>query len=365
MLKRSKIAILAILVTIIVMAAPASAYITSQNIETKAERMVEIATNAQETVVDIVAFVTADTEAMNLIETAGLETDFYGNIALCVKDETTFGEWTAIEDGEGWTTLEDANAALEDDQYEDAIDYAKEALTVFRDAIRSIHVILCEAGVEIGQLLDPQILQEAIDRSQDRIDELGELLKDVDMLAVLDEAQGLLDDAQAYLDSENIDAAKDSLREANDLISQVCQDLKEIAQELNPQRIRDYCDEVGQYRDRFRDGFRGAWDEGVDVNGFLQTQGYQNEDDFMGRFQEMIDNAKGTEDIGDLEEIGRLIRQMDQSLTEEVGHYRASHGQEATGSDFGQEGSGSTYGQYGGGNTESGGSGQMGFGGGQ
>ena len=87
----------------------------------------------------------------------------------------------------------------------------------------------------------------------------------------------------------------------------------------------------------------------------------------MARFQEMIENAKGTEDIEDLEEIGRLIRQMDQNLTQEMDHHRAQHGQSVSGSGFGQEGSGSGYGQEGSGNGYggSGGSGQMGFGGGQ
>ena len=41
----------------------------------------------------------------------------------------------------------------------------------------------------------------------------------------------------------------------------------------------------------------------------------------------MIENAKGTEDIEDLKEIGRTIREMDENLTEEVGQYRARHGQ--------------------------------------
>ncbi len=76
----------------------------------------------------------------------------------------------------------------------------------------------------------------------------------------------------------------------------------------------------------------------------------------MARFQEMIENAKGTEDIEDLEEIGRLIREMDQNLTQEMGRHRAQHGQAGSGSGFGQ-----TNGGYGG----SSGSGQPGFGGGQ
>ncbi len=57
-------------------------------------------------------------------------------------------------------------------------------------------MILCEADVEIGQLLDPQILQEAIERSLDRITELRALLADTEMLTKLDDAEELLNEAQ-------------------------------------------------------------------------------------------------------------------------------------------------------------------------
>ncbi len=53
-----------------------------------------------------------------------------------------------------------------------------------------------------------------------------------------------LNEAQDLLGLDEIEAAKDSLREANTLISEVCQDLKQIAQELNPARIRGYLDEA-------------------------------------------------------------------------------------------------------------------------
>ena len=76
----------------------------------------------------------------------------------------------------------------------------------------------------------------------------------------------------------------------------------------------------------------------------------------MARFNEMIEQAKGTEDIEDLEEIGRTIREMDGNLTEEMARHRARHGQEATGSGYGQNAGG-----YGGSSS----SGQPGFGGGQ
>ena len=338
------------------MAAPASAYFSSQSIETKAERIVEIADGARDRVLDLVVLVEADETAIENITDAGLDEQFYVNVSLCVEEGTIISEWETTEDGEGWIALNAANQSLLAGEYQDAIEYAKEALTIFRDVLRSIHVILCEADVEIGQLLDPQILQEAIERSVDRITELRAILGDTEMLSKLDDAEELLNQAKDLLELEETDAAKDSLREANSLISQVCQDLKQIAQELNPQRIRDYCEGAYQYREGFREQFRGGWDEGFDVNGFLQTQGYQNEDDFMGRFQEMIENAKGTEDIEDLEEIGRTIREMDQNLNEEMGRYRARHGQSATGSGYGQDAGG-----YGGSSN----SGQPGFRGGQ
>jgi len=347
-MKTTKIAILMIVVTVIAFAAPASAYFSSQNIETKAERMVDIAGEARDTVTDLVASVEANATAMQLIIDAELEDQFYGNLSLCVEAGTTVGGETATEDGEGWTYLNAAEQALVAGEYEDAIDNAREALEIFRGVLRSIHVILCEADVEIGQLLDPQILQEAIERSQDRIIELRALLADTDMLTKLDDAEELLNNAQDLLELDEIEAAKDSLREANALISEVCQDLKEIAQELNPGRIRGYLNEAYQYRERFRERFGHAWDEEIDVDGFLQAAGYQDEEEFMAHFQEMIDKAQGSKNIGEaiqnLKDIGQMIQQMDSNLTQEFGRHRGGQGQ-------GMQGNGNGFGNMGGGNS--------------
>ena len=356
-MKTTKIAILMIVVTVIAFAAPASAYFSSQNIETKAERMVDIADGARDRVLELVDLIEADPTAMELITDAELDGQFYNNVSLCV-------------DGEGWTYLNAANQSLLAGDYEDAIVNSKEALTIFRDVLRAINVILVDAGVEIEQPLGAQVIQEAIERSLSRVEELQELISpDAPIYAKLIDAEGYLTTAIGLL-HDNVEDAKASLREANILISEVCQYLKQVAQELNPQRIRDYCETAYQYRERFRGGFEQAETEGFDVNGFLQTYGYQNEEEFMARFQEMIQNAQGTEDLDDvledLEEIGRTIREIDGNLTQEMGQHGEQHGQQATGNGSGQEGSGSGYGQNGGGYGGSGsGSGQMGYGGGQ
>jgi len=348
MLKTSKIAILAILVTVIVMAAPASAYITSQNIETKAERMVEIADEARDTVMDLVALVEANTTAMQLIKDAELDEQFYGNVSICVKAGTLVNGTAVTDDGEGWTYLNTANQSLLAGDYEDAIDNARAALAIFRDVLRSINVILCDAGVETGQILEAQVLQEAIERSLDRIEQLRALLADEELLGNLTDAEELLNEAQYSLDSGEIEDAKDALIAANSIISDVCQQLKEIAQELNPSRIKRYLGNAHQYKERFRERFGHAWDEEIDVDKFLQTLGYQNEEQFMAQFQEMIENAQGAEDIEDaiqnLKEIGQMIRKMDSSLTQEFGRHRGGKGQS-------MPGKGNGYGNMGGGNS--------------
>jgi hypothetical protein len=207
-------------------------------------------------------------------------------------------------------------------------------------------VILYKADVEIGQLLDPQILQEAIGRSLNRILELRTLLADEDMLIKLDDAEKLLNEAQDLLELNEIEAAKDNLKEANTLISQVCQDLKAIAQELNPSRIRGYLNEAYRYRERFRERFGQAWNEEIDVDKFLQASGYQNEEEFMAYFQLMIEKAQGStnikEAIQNLNDLGQMIHQMDSNLTQEFWRHRGDQRQVLPGMDngFGNMGGG-------------------------
>jgi tetratricopeptide (TPR) repeat protein len=351
-MKKSRIAVLTILVAIIAMAAPVSAYFSSQSLDTRAERIVEIADGARDSVLDLVDIVEADTTAMDLITSAGLDEQLYCNVSLCVEAGTTVGGEITTENGTGWEYLYAANQSLLDGEYEAAIGNATEALMIFREVLRSIHAILWEADVETEELVTPQIVQDAIERSLDRISELRALLSEgTEVTSKLDEAEDLLNEAKSLLLEDEIEAAKDNLKEANELISQVCQYLKEVAEELNPSRIRGYLDEASRYRETFRERFGHAWDEEFDVDGFLQKHGYQNEEDFMNRFQQMIENAQGTDDIEeaiqDLNEIGSMIREMDGALTQEMSQHQAQHGQEeASGSGYGQNG-GSSYSQGG------------------
>ena len=335
--KQTRIATVASLMLLLISVGSVSAVLTGQSPENRANRIVEIAENAAEKVDALIERVEADPDGSELIGTV----EFLGNVTLY---------------DEGLENVSNANAALGIDDYDGAIANATEALNIFREVYISIQIMLSNYDIKIGPLIDVDELEEAIVRSLERVEELEALISsEAPIYEKLIDVKGNLTLALSFL-PDNVEDAKSSLREANMLLSEISQYLKQVAQELNPQRIRDYCEDAYQYRERFREQFRGGWDEGFDVNGFLQTQGYQSEDDFMASFQEMIENAKGTEDIEDLEEIGRTIREMDQTLNEELGRHRARYGQEATGSGYGQNSGG-----YG----DTSGSGQSGFGGGQ
>ena len=355
-MKRSKFAIVAILITVVAMVAPASAFIGSQNIETKAERMVEIAYSAQETIMGIVTRVEDNTTAYDLLLAADLDELFYANVSLCVADGTSLNktEITVDGDGEAWSLLDAANVSLFAGEYEDAIEGARDALEIFRDVLRSINDMLIDAGIETGEILDAQLLQEAIDRSQDRITQLQDLLADEELLGNLTDAETLLGEAQTALDAGELEDAKDALIEANSIISYVCQELRTIAQELNPGRITSYLAHARQYKEQFQERFGHAWDEDINVDALAQMLGYANEQDFMDELQEIINSAENKnmnkeairEVIQNLKELGQMIKNMDNALKQEY-----ENNGKGQGNGNGLAGNGNGYGNMGGGNS--------------
>jgi len=336
-----------ILVTVAVMIAPASAYFSSQNVETKAEKMVDIAENALDAVMNIVETVEADTNdpsMLELITDAGLIDDFYGNVSVCVEEGTLVNGVATTENGTGWEALNASKEALlvavETEDYEEVIDNARDALEIFRDVLKALNGILIDSGIETEGIVDVKVLQEAIERSQEKIDTLVGLLADEELLAVLDEAQGNLTLALDTL-PDDVDTAKDYLQTANELISEVCQNLKTIAQDLNPGRIRSYLQHAYQNRERVRERMRNNWNNQEDIDAFLQGLGYENEEEFMERFQEMIQNAEDAENVKDavqtLNEISKMVRNTGNALAQKTGN-KGNNQMPGNGNGFGNMG---------------------------
>lgn len=335
-MKKSRIVVLILLATVIVSVAPVSAVFYAQSLEsTRAEKFVKLADRAGEQVKDLIDLVYANKTALQIIEDAGFLDELEGNVTFYY---------------EGVANVTNAYAALEIEDSQGAIANATQALRIFREVFSSIHIILCNSGLEKGQLVDAQGLLEAIRRAIEKIERLRELLPED-----ATESLGLLDEAETYLNIElamtlllegKVSEVVYNLTQANQLIIQVYQYLKEQAEITNSLRICNYLEGMQRYRERLRERFRFAANEGINVDVFLESLGYQNEAEFMQTLENMIQNAQGkTEDIKnaiqDLEAISQAIREMDQALTQEMNRHRERYGS--------GQGSGSGYGYGGGG----------------
>jgi uncharacterized membrane protein YgcG len=335
MIRKSQLVALAMLVSVIIAAAPASAilYGQAQIQATPAEELVELADRAEQQVKNLIDLLYANETALQQIEDEGLLDELEGNVTLY---------------DEGVGNLTAAHDALEIADYEGAVAYATEALGVFREVFSSIHVILEAAGLQKGHLVDNQGLLEAISRELQRIDRLREILPE----DAPDDIKQLLDDAEALLD---IDAARalllegketevrSSLQEAKQLISQVYQYLKEQGEESNAWRIFGYCERV---QERIRERFQQGNQTGVDFTGVLESLGYQSENQFMESLQNMIQTAQGkTGDfknaLQDLEAIGQMVQEMDQALMQEMQRHQGGNGSAGGSGGMGSGGSGS------------------------
>jgi hypothetical protein len=343
MMSKKKLAVLAMLVSVIMAAAPVSAMFGEGQVQaTPAEQLVAVADSAEQQVNNLIDLVYANESALNKIEEVGLLDALDGNVSLY---------------DEGVGNLTAAHDALDAEDYEGAVDYATEALGVFREVFSSIHTILENAGLQKCELVDCEGLLDAMSRQLQRIDWLREILPE----DAPEEITQLLDNAEAFLD---IDAARtlllegkttevrDTLLEAKELISQVYDYLKTKAEGLNAWRIDGYCERV---RERIRERFMNGNQSGIDFTDVLESFGYQSENQFMEELDNMIQTAKGQTGnfqnaLHELDAIGQMVQEMDQAMAQKMNQHMNGSGSGSMG--------GNTGGNYGHGGSGNGGNGQ-------
>jgi len=341
--------VLAMLVSVIIRAAPVSAMFGQGQVEaTPAEQLVAVADRAEQQVKNLIDLVYTNETALDKIEEVGLLDALDKNVTLY---------------NEGVGNLTAAHEALDAEDYEGAVDYASESLGIFREVFSSIHIILEDAGLQKCELVDCQGLLEAMTRQLQRIDRLREILPE----DAPDEIKQLLDDAEALLDIDaaralllegNTTEVRDTLQQAKDLISQVYDYLKEQAEGTNAWRIDGYCERV---RERIRERFMNGNQSGIDFTDVLESLGYQSEKQFREQLENMIQTAKGKKEnfqnaLQDLDAIGQMVQEMDQALEQKMNQYQ--NGPASGGNGEGSGNIGGSYGQGGNGNGGSGGSGQ-------
>jgi hypothetical protein len=359
MVKRSRILLLATFAIALIAVAPASAIFVGQGQASQnlmAEKIVNIAQNANVQVKSLIDSVYADDAALQKIADANLNHQLEGNVSL--YDQSA-------------VLLTEAQSALETEDYKLAITGAREALQVSRQVFKSINWILVDAGVRTGHEVDASSLLDAVTRTLDRIERLREIVPSdaTEQIGLLDQAEALLnlEDAQSLILEGKIDVVADSLSQAKELIAQVYQYLKLQAEESNTFRICGYLQEMEQARERLRERFRYAGGQGLNVDGIFESFGYHNETEFMNALQNITQAAEGkvgdfTAAMSDLEALSQMVQQMDQTLTQEINRYQGQHGSSGSGSGNGGYGSGSSGTGTTGGETGSGSDGTFGTG---
>ena len=335
MIKKTQIAVLAMILSVVVTTAPVSSlyYGQGQIQATSAEELVEIADRAEQQVKNLSDLVYENETALQTIEAVGLIDALESNVTLY---------------NAGVGNLTQAHKALEIADYAGSVDYATEALSIFREVFSSIHIILEEAGLQKGHLVDNQGLLEAMTRQLQRINQLREILPE----DAPEEIKQLLNDVEALLD---VDAARElllegnetevisNLQEAKQLITQVYEYLKAQAEESNTWRINNYCQMV---QERIQERFRAGNQTGVDFTGVLESLGYESESQFMNSLNAMTQTAQDKNGdfksaMQDLEAIGQMVQEMDQALTQEMQRHQGGNGSAGGDSAYGSGGMGS------------------------
>ncbi len=343
MIRKRQLVVLAILGSVLIMAAPVSAIFGQGQVQaTSAEQLVEVADKAEQQVKNLIDLIYGDAAAIDAIKDVGLFDELEGNVTLY---------------DEGVGSLVAAQDALNLEEYESAVDYATNALSIFREVFSSIHVILEDAGLQKCELVDCQGLLDAMTRQLERIDRLREILPEdapEDIVQLLDDAEALLDVdvAKALLLEGKTTEVRDTLQEAKALLSQVYDYLKEQAEGLNAWRIDGYCERI---RERIRERFMNGDQLGIDFTNVLEAFGYQSENQFMETLDNMIQGAKGESGnlqnaLQDLNSIGQMVQQMDQALTQKMNQYQngSGSGSNDSGMSNGNTGSNYAYGSNGG-----------------
>ncbi|MEM3356377.1 MAG: hypothetical protein QW166_00960 [Candidatus Bathyarchaeia archaeon] len=338
-MNKKQLTVLLIAASLVIAATPAStAFLGQAQIQLQpAEALVKIADSAGQQVKNLIDLVYANETALQKIEEVNLIDEFEGNVTLY---------------NEGLGNLTEAHDALETTDYDVAIDYATEALRIFREVFSSIHIILEKAGLQKGQLIDNQGLLEAITRQLQRIDRLNAILPEdaPDEIKQLDDAEALLDinAARALLLEGNAAEVISRLKEAKELLSQVYVYLKAEATESNTWRIYGYCEGV---REMIRERFRQGNQTGIDFTAALNSLGYQSENQFMETLEHRIQEAQGKADLQgtlqELEAIGQMVQEMNQALTQEMNRYQSGSGSGSGGGSGSGSSNGGMSGGYG------------------
>jgi hypothetical protein len=275
--------------------------------------MVNVAQKASMQVKSLIESINADDELLQKLEEANFISQLQGNVSF---------------HNQSIALLNQAEDNLAHVDYDAAIINAQEALQIIRQVFKSINRILLDTDLITITAVDASSLLDSVIRTLDRSAYLRTLLLSnaTNQLAMLDRVNALLnlEDMESLIFEDKTNLMGSNLRQANDLITQVYNYLKIQA------RIYNYLEEMEQARVTLRGRIRYEESIGIDLNGIFESCGYENETEFMNALQNMTQDAKPhignlKDAMSNLETLGQMVQQMDQTVTQEMNRYQWQH----------------------------------------
>jgi hypothetical protein len=241
-------------------------------------------------------------------ENYGLRNSFDGNVSLYAQ---------------GVENLTLAESQFASGNYDSAQASLIQALNTFHMVYTSMNSILniCDPQPE---LVDAQGLLEANNRAREQINWLRTVVPEnaTNTLALLNQAENCfnINSLNQLTTQEKITQTIANMEQGNALLAQVYQFLKTQGEESDSWRLTNYCNNmIAMIQERFQYGNT----QGVDVNGFMQSMGYNNEAEYIAELQQRIQEI--TSQPGDIQnkfaslnELSGLIQNTDQALNQEI-----------------------------------------------
>jgi hypothetical protein len=272
------------------------------------EEIVGIAERAGDQIENLVTSVYANENATERMQNMNLTQQFEDSVAIYQE--------------KGLEVLLKAQEALANSDFNNAVDFAFQALAIFREVYSSLQAILEKAGLQDNYSLDAQGLSEAINRDLQKLSNIQKLLPQnttQETMNLFDTSINSLLEAKQSLQDAEYQEAQALYLEAKQQITQIYQYLKNLAQESNPWRLNIYCEGLQQ---RIQEQFRYGAQNHIDFSVALKSLGYQSENQFMQSLQNRIQDAESQANIGvALEEclsISQMVQQMEQALNQEI-----------------------------------------------
>lgn len=269
----------------------------------RVENILNVAIKSKDKVNLLIDQVKSNTTLMAMIVDAGLYDDFEGN-------ETLFNE--------GLELLEIAQSKYIGEDYSSALNYTLQALEIFRDVFRNVHVIVCKAGgcLEKENVIIAEGLIVAMNRSRERIEmirKLGELPDNVKSLLSNAENYLDIDVAKSLLRQGNVSGVAHRLAEAEKLISEAFKLIKSKAEEKNAERINNF---IAKLNETFENTLDKLEKSGVNVTEILDKLGFKSVMELREAKNNLVKNIHRYINLGQVKKAIDEINSMSNKLQE-------------------------------------------------